>query len=216
MKVIATNIAQATTFIWNGKEETTGIYKKTVEQPIYLGKENVQDDEVSDRIHHGGEFKACYLFSSDYYTYWKDLYPNLEWNWGMFGENLTLEGLDENQLHIGDIYQLGDCKVQITQAREPCYKLGVKFGNPKVISQFIAHNHPGTYVRILKEGFVRTGDRMKLIEKATNSISIPQYLKLLCTKDKNQEHIKLAIQQHALPPKKITKLRSFLKANNTI
>ncbi|WP_040282791.1 MOSC domain-containing protein [Psychroserpens damuponensis] len=210
MKIISTNIAQPTTFIWNGKEETTGIYKKPVATSIFLGKEDVKGDEVSDRKHHGGEYKACYLFSADQYPYWKNLYPNLNWTFGMLGENLTVEGLNEKNICIGDIYKVGNAMVQITQPREPCYKFGMKFNSKDVLKQFIDHGFPGTYIRILEEGTVKTGDTFKLVEKATNSISTFEFFELLYASEKNKLHIKAIINNQALPQKKRDRLKHFL------
>ncbi|MDG1730120.1 MAG: MOSC domain-containing protein [Algibacter sp.] len=210
MKIISTNIAKPTTIIWNSKEETTGIYKIPTNQPISLGKHDVKGDEVTDRKHHGGEFKACYLFSANQYEYWKSLYPNLDWNWGMFGENLTVSGLDEKEIHIGDIYKIGSALVQITQPREPCYKFGVKFGTQNVLKQFIDHGFSGTYIRVLKEGFVKTGHVLEPVKKSKNSLSTWQFFNLLYNKEKNKEHIKLIINNNALPKRKRDKLQSFL------
>ena len=211
MKIISTNIAKPTTIIWNGKEETTGIYKMPTDKPIYLGKECVKEDEVSDRKVHGGEFKACYLFSADHYGYWKTLYPDLNWNWGMFGENLTVSGFDEIQILIGNIYKVGNALVQITQPREPCFKFGVKFGNQNVLKQFIEHGYPGTYLRVLEEGTVKTGDDFKIIESAQNSLSVFDFFKLLFAKEKNQMVLKAAIQNEAIPTSKRNKLKAYLK-----
>ncbi|WP_111306729.1 MOSC domain-containing protein [Confluentibacter sediminis] len=210
MYVTSTNIAKPQTIIFRGKKVTTGIYKTPTIQPIYLGKSDVKDDEVTDRRYHGGEFKACYLFSENHYDYWKNLYPHLDWNWGMFGENLTINGLDETKLHIGDIYKIGKALVQITQPREPCYKLGVKFSSQKVVKQFLNHGFPGTYVRVLEEGFVKSGDAMSLIESAQNSLTIHQFYNLLFSKDKNQEHLALAVINEALPLRKREKLQAFI------
>ncbi|WP_298346877.1 MOSC domain-containing protein [uncultured Algibacter sp.] len=211
MKIISTNLAKPTTIFWNGSEVTTGIYKKPVNFPILLGNEGVHDDEISDRNVHGGEFKACYLFSADQYRYWKNLYPNLGWQWGMFGENLTVSGLNEKEIHIGDIYKIGSIRVQITQPREPCFKFGVKFGTQNILSKFINHGFPGTYVRILKEGYVKTGDSIELVEKARNSLSTWQFFDLLFNKEKNTEHIKLILDNNAIPKRKRDKLKRFLK-----
>jgi MOSC domain-containing protein YiiM len=211
MKVISTNIARPTSFLWNGKEEITGIYKKPTLKPIYLGKEKVEDDEISDRKVHGGIFKACYLFSADQYPHWKNLYPELEWTYGMLGENLTISELDETQIFIGDIYRIGGALVQITQPREPCYKFGVKFGTQKVLKQFIEHGYPGTYVRIIEEGIVTAGDDMKLLEHANGSITISQFFELLYAKNKNQMHLKLVMKNDAIPISKRVKLKSYLK-----
>ncbi len=211
MKITATNIAKPTTIIWNGKEVKTGIFKRPVNQPILLGNQSVQNDEISDRNVHGGEFKACYLFSENQYDFWKNLYPNLDWDWGMFGENLTVSGLNEKDIHIGDIYEIGSALVQVTQPREPCFKFGVKFGTQNVLSQFINHGFPGTYVRVIEEGFVKTGDSLELVEKAKNSLSIWHFFDLLYSREKNTEHIKLIMDNNALPKRKRDKLRLFLK-----
>lgn len=211
MKITSTNIAKPTTIIWNGKNEITGIYKMPTKNPIFLGKNDVKDDEVTDRKHHGGEFKACYLFSENHYSYWKNLYPNLDWHWGMFGENLTVKDLDESQIYIGAIYKIGQALVEITQPREPCYKLGVKFETQTILKQFIEYNLPGTYIRVLEEGFVKTGDTLKLFKNPENSITTLQFFKLLYSKEKNQEHLKQAIKLNAIPQRKRDKLKQFIK-----
>lgn len=211
MKVLSTNIAKPTSIIWNGKELTTGIYKKPTSNPIYLGKEGVKDDEVSDRKVHGGEFKACYIFSSEHYTYWKNRYPSLDWDYGMFGENLTVSGLNEKEIGIGDIYEIGDALVQITQPREPCFKFGIKFGTQNALKEFIEHGFPGTYIRILKEGVVKNGDTFKLIEKAKNRVTTWQFFDLLFSKNKSEALIKLAIEHEALPLRKREKIKKLLK-----
>jgi MOSC domain-containing protein YiiM len=211
MKVTSTNIAQPTTFIWNGEEVTTGIYKKPTNVPIYLDKENVRGDEVSDLKVHGGEFKACYLFSTDQYPYWKDLYPNLEWTYGMLGENVTVKGLNEKQLYIGDIFKLGEALVQITQPREPCFKFAFKFGTEYVLQQFIAHGYSGTYLRVLKEGEVKTGDRFELVEHKTNSITVFQFFELLYAENKNKAHIDLILNNESLPERIRKRLKFFIR-----
>lgn len=209
MKIISTNISEPTTIHWNGKEEQTGIYKYPTSVPIYLGKSDVLKDTVIDRKHHGGEYKACYLFSADKYDYWKNLYPNLEWNWGMFGENITVEGLDEATLRIGNIYEVGECLVQISQPREPCYKLGVRFGTQNVLKQFIGHNFPGTYIKVLKEGNVKIGDSFVLIEESKNTLTVQQFYQLLYTKEKDKNILQLAITNIHLPEYKREKLKKF-------
>ena len=211
MKVISTNIAKPKIIIYNDQEVTTGIFKKHVNTTIYLEKENVRGDEVSDRRVHGGEYKACYLFSVDYYPYWQNLYPNLDWNYGMLGENLTVSDLDESNITIGSIYKIGSALVQVTQPREPCYKFGVKFGNQDVLKQFIEHRHPGFYVRVLEEGHVQTDDEIILVKEAKNSITISEFYCLLFDKEKNQEHLNLAINNEVLPERKRIKLMSYLK-----
>ncbi|MCA0154505.1 MOSC domain-containing protein [Winogradskyella vincentii] len=214
MKIISTNIAQPTTIVWKGKKVTTGIYKKPTDVPIFLDKENVRGDEVSDRRVHGGEYKACYLFSANHYPYWRSLYPNLEWTYGMLGENLTVENLDEKQLNIGDIYKLGKALVQITIPREPCFKFAHKFGTDVVLQQFIDYGYSGTYVRVLERGEVKTGDSFELIEQSKDTISIFQLFELLFTENKSKEHIGLIIDNDALPKRFKKRLKFFLKSKS--
>ena len=210
MKVIATNISKGTIITWHGKEEKTGIFKTPTQEPIFLGKTDVDKDTVVDRKYHGGLDKACYLFSSDEYAYWKKLYPNLDWDWGMFGENLTIAGLEESQIRIGDIYKLGDALVQISQPREPCYKLGIRFKTQNIIRQFIDRSHPGTYVRILEEGLVSQGDSMVLVKQSENSLTTQQFYDLLFAKEKSRELLHLAINNQALPLKKRESLEKYV------
>lgn len=210
MEIISTNIAKPTKVSWRGRDITTGIYKKPVQEAIFLGKEDVRNDAVIDRKHHGGEFKACYLFGSDYYPDWKIKFPHLNWEWGMFGENLTIEGLDEATLHIGASYKLGNSTVQITEPRQPCYKLGIRFGTQLVIKEFINYGHPGTYVKILEEGEVKKGDHLTPIASDNNAITIKQYNELVNSKHKDPELIKLAIANEGIRKEKREKLEKLL------
>ncbi|MFC4721096.1 MOSC domain-containing protein [Geojedonia litorea] len=212
MKILSTNIAKPKSIEWNGKTITTGIFKSPINLPIYLDTEAVKGDEISDRKVHGGEYKACYLFSADNYPYWKNLYPHLQWADGMFGENLTVTGLNEKHIHIGDIYKIGTALVQVTQPREPCYKLGVKFGNQVILKEFIAHGYPGTYVRVLEKGYVSVGDTIELVQKAPNSVSTFDFFKLLYSKEKDQALLASIVNNEALPIKKRSKLSAFLKS----
>ncbi|WP_127140975.1 MOSC domain-containing protein [Flagellimonas marinaquae] len=209
MKVISTNLGEPTKINWNGKQTFTGIYKYPVDQPIYLDTEDVQGDTVVDRKYHGGTFKACYLFSADNYNYWKTKYPHLEWDWGMFGENLTIEGLDESKLQIGSSYKLGTALVQITQPREPCYKLGIRFGNQNILKEFIDHGRPGTYIRVLEPGTVSKGDSMELVTASESTLTIAQFYELLFAKEKDQHVLQQALNNEALPLTKREKLQKW-------
>jgi len=155
MKVISTNIAEIQTIKFRGQNVKTGIFKYATAEGIFLGKEDVGKDNVVDRKYHGGEDKACYLYATNHYEYWQKLHPDLKFDLGMFGENLSIENLDESKIYIGDIYQLGEAKVQISQPREPCFKLGARFGTQKVVHQFLKADFPGIYIRVLQEGKVK-------------------------------------------------------------
>jgi MOSC domain-containing protein YiiM len=192
MKIISTNIGEAKTVSWHGKEVTTGIFKYPVSEAIFLGAEDVDNDHVIDRKYHGGFDKACYLYSADQYKYWKNLYPNLELPWGMFGENLTVEGLHEADINIGDIFKIGSAIVQATQPRQPCYKLDIRFETRGLVKQFVDSGFPGVYVRVLEKGNVTSGDFMERIERK-NSLSIQKIFQLLYASEFEKEAIQSAI-----------------------
>jgi len=178
MKIISTNIGKTKIIQWNEKEVSTGIFKFSVDKPIHLGKEDVENDNVIDRKYHGGVDKACYLYSADHYKYWQNIYPGLEMPWGMFGENLTVEGLHEAEVNIGNIYKIGETVVQATQPRQPCFKLEFRFHDKQIIRKFISSGFAGVYVRVLEKGNIYAGDKMDLIEKK-DSLSIQKVFELL-------------------------------------
>ena len=187
MKIVSTNLSTPTEIIWNGKKEYTGIYKYPIDGPIRLERTNVRNDAVIDRRYHGGIRKACYLFSADTYPYWKEKYPNLDWQYGMFGENITLTEFDENSIYVGDTYMLGKALVRITEPREPCRKLGIRFQNQAVIKDFIAFARPGTYVEVLEEGEVQTGDTLTLVESSGIEFSVTDYFNFHYHKDARKQ-----------------------------
>lgn len=196
---------------WRGNQIATGIYKRPVDHSLYLGREIVSKDVIADRKVHGGIDKACYLFSASHYPYWKNLYPKLPWDWGMFGENLTVEGLDESNIQLGDVYKIGSAMVEVSQPREPCYKLGIRFGSQEVLKQFIDHGHPGAYVRILQEGEVKKGDQLQLVSRPETSISIKDFFRLLYDREKDEDLVFRALASKALPEKKQLKLSKYIK-----
>ena len=193
MKIISLNIGSKQTVSWRGKPVQTGIYKNPVDGPVVLGKTDVSGDVVADRRCHGGVDKACYLFSADHYQEWKQLYPQLDWKYGMFGENITVEGLDERDFYIGDILRIGGATVQISQPRTPCFKLGIRFGTQTVLKTFIKKNQPGIYLRIFEPAPVNVGDSIDLIERPHNSIRLMETWDLLYGQDPDKELLQFAL-----------------------
>ena len=211
MEIKSTNAAEPTTFIWKEAEVTTGIFKKPTGTPIFLSTNKVVGDEISYLIHHGGYYKACYLFSAEEYPFWKKQYPDLDWTWGMFGENLTVTNYNPHQVFLGDVYRVGEALVQISQYREPCYKLGYKFGDQKVIQQFIDRGNGGTYLSILEEGEVNVKDPFILVNRLEKSITVAALFELVYAEIKDPDLLKIASLSNALSPKKREWFASFLK-----
>lgn len=202
MKVVSTNIADIKTIKFRGKNVKTGIFKYPVAEAIFLGKEDVAKDHVVDRRYHGGVDKACYLYSTSHYEYWQKLYPNLKFELGMFGENLSIENLDESIIYVGDIYQLGEAKVQISQPREPCFKLGARFGSQKVVHQFLKADFPGIYLRVLEEGNITIGDELILLESPEKLLTVLEYYRTLVDKTPDENAKQKTLQSKFVREKK--------------
>lgn len=199
MKVISTNIGKVTSVKWKDKEVTTGIFKHSVKEPILLEATDVKNDHVVDRKYHGGEHKACYLYGANHYPFWKHLYPDLTWNWGMFGENITVDQCVEEETFIGTIYQVGTAKILVSQPRQPCFKLGIRFENQGVLKKFINETRPGVYFKVVEPGEVRHGDVFKLIKLDTRRVSVAQVFKALYRKLDDASVIENIVQHEAIP-----------------
>ncbi len=172
MKIISTNIGEKTEINWKGKIFTTGIYKFPSKTPIFLDIKDVDKDTVIDRKHHGGIKQAVYAYSLKHYAYWKPLYPNLTWNFGMFGENLTIDDLDETKIHVGDIFKVGEAIIEATKPRQPCYKLGARFNDAKMVKQFWNTTMSGIYFKILQTGYVQQGNSLEPLKSLPKNPTI--------------------------------------------
>lgn len=172
MKIISVNIGAPKTLKWKHKTVTTGIFKKPVSKPIVLDLEDVVGDNVIDRRYHGGINKAVYAYGFNHYPFWQALYPDLEFTYGMFGENLTVDFLDETQIHIGDIFKLGSAKIAVAGPREPCYKLGIRFNDAAIVKQFWNDNKCGVYFKVLQKGAVQVNDVLIPVEKHPENLTI--------------------------------------------
>ncbi len=193
MQIISTNIGKKQRIVWQGKELYTGIFKYPANEPLLLGFTDVFHDEVMDRRYHGGFDKACYLYSANHYRYWKEKYPNLDWHYGMFGENITIDGFDEAKVHIGDVFRMGTALVQITQPRQPCFKLGIRLNNPKAVKHFVTAELPGAYIRVLENGTVKIGDALIIEEAKPQNFTLKEVFHFLYNREDNSDAIKKAV-----------------------
>jgi MOSC domain-containing protein YiiM len=138
--------------MWNEQPVSTAIFKTPAEGRLMLRTLNLDGDRQADLTVHGGVTKAVYAYPSEHYNYWRAELPEMALPPGMFGENLTVEGLDEASVNIGDRFRLGDAEVTVTEPRMPCYKLGIKFGRTDILRRFLASGRTGFYFSVQREG----------------------------------------------------------------
>jgi len=172
MKLLSVQVGRPRTVQWHGKPVSTGIYKEPVAGRIMLYQFNLDGDQQADLTVHGGRDKAVYVYPSEYYPLWQAEFPDLLLPYGMFGENFTTEGLDEESVHIGDQFRIGEAVVEVTQPRMPCYKLGIRFARPDMPKRFHASGRCGFYLAVLHEGEVGAGDLWERIARNDQQVSV--------------------------------------------
>ena len=199
MRVISVNVGQPREVEWKGRRVLTGIFKEPVAGPVALRALNLDGDRQADLTVHGGPDKAVYVYPREHYDYWRRELPKMDLPWGMFGENLTVEGLNEETTSIGDRFRIGSAEVIVTQPRMPCYKLGLKFGRDDILKRFLASERTGFYLRVLQEGEVAAGDVITLLARDPLGVRIGDITRLYTSERHNLDLLRRAIAVEALP-----------------
>lgn len=201
MKIVSVNAGLPRQVVHEGQRISTGIYKTPVHHRVRVGPLNLEGDGQADLSVHGGPNKAVYAYPSEHYDDWRRELPGMQLPWGMFGENLTLEGLLESNACIGDRFRAGTAVLMVTQPRLPCYKLGIKFGREEMPERFLSSRRTGFYFAVTREGELGEGDPVEPIHREANSISVADLLDLCYNRqDIDNRKIQRALQVAALTP----------------
>ena len=198
MKIVSVNVGRPREIDWKGKTIRTSIFKEPVQGRVRLEALNFVGDEQADLSVHGGPQKAVYGYASEHYDFWRQELPGVHLPWGAFGENLTTEGLLEEEINIGNRYQLGSAVVMVTQPRIPCYKLGVRFGRDDIVKRFLKSGRPGFYFSVIQEGEVGAGDALELDYREAADVTVADILRLYVTDKQNLSLTQRAVQVAAL------------------
>ena len=199
MKVVSVNVGLPKTVQWRDQPVTTGIFKSPVEGPVALRKHNLDGDQQADLSVHGGPTKAVYVYPIQHYTYWRGELPDVDFGWGHFGENFTVEGLDEDSICLGDEFSVGSRRVVGTGPPKPCFKLGVRFDRADMPKRFLKSQRTGFYFGVVEEGEVQAGDALELLSKHPDALSVADVTSLYTTDRGNVAFLKKAIAASALP-----------------
>ena len=199
MKVVSVNVGLPREVLWKGRTVTTGIFKDPVHGRVALRRLNLDGDKQADLSVHGGSEKAVYVYAVEHYAYWRQELPGMELPWGMFGENLTTEGLVDGAVNIGDRFRMGSAEVVVTQPRMPCQKLAVRFGRSDIIKRFLASRRTGFYFRVLKEGAIGAGDAIEQIGRDESDLTVADITRLYALEKDDVETLQRAAQHNVLP-----------------
>lgn len=196
-QLLSLNIGLPKEVTYGGKVIHTGINKKQVKEPVYLSFVKFNGDGQADLVHHGGVDKAVCVYTGDHYPYWeKELNQDLVY--GAFGENITVSGMSEEDVYIGDTFELGQAIVQVTQPRQPCFKLAKKYNIPKLPLYFQETGYTGFYFRVLKEGWVSSVDTLKRLQSDSKGVSVAFANRIMHKEKQNIEGVKRILEVNAL------------------
>jgi MOSC domain-containing protein YiiM len=200
MKLLSVNVSRPREVAHGSETVTTGIFKEPAEGRVMLGTLNLDGDGQADLVGHGGIYKAAYAYSVENYEYWKRELRREDLAFGQFGENFTVEGMPEDEVHIGDVFRVGGALVEVTQPRVPCYKLALKMGLKGFEKRFLATCRVGFYLRVLEEGEVGAGDGVDRVRIDPERITVREMCHLLYFDPENLEGARKALRIRALSP----------------
>lgn len=196
-QLVSVNVGLPREVEWRGRRVFTGIFKEPVEGRVPVRKLNLDGDGQADLKVHGGPDKAVYLYPAEHYPHWQtELARDLPW--GMFGENLTTDGLLEDGVNIGDRFRIGVTELVVTQPRMPCFKLGIRFERPEIIKRFLASGRTGWYFSVAEEGDVAAGDEIERIITDERGLTVAEVSGLFVGEG-GEERLQLAVDHDGLP-----------------
>jgi MOSC domain-containing protein YiiM len=169
--VLSVNVGAIRQVDREGERVSTGIWKSPVTGRIALRGVNLEGDDQADRTVHGGPDKAVYAYAREDYDYWRER-EGMQTSAGLFGENLTTGGIDLSSALAGERWSVGTTLLEVSQPRLPCYKLGIRVGDPHFIRRFLLARRMGAYLRIVQEGDVGAGDAVEVVSRPAHGVSL--------------------------------------------
>jgi ferredoxin-NADP reductase/MOSC domain-containing protein YiiM len=212
-KLVSVNVGLPKDVEWNGRTVHTGSWKAPVSGPRLVRRLNVDGDGQGDLNGHGGENRAVLVYQVASYDHWATVLGRDDLTPGAFGENLTVDGLPDDEVCIGDRYRIGDVVLEVTQPRVTCYRVGMRLGEPRMAALLVSHHRPGFYCRVLTEGEVAAGDEVVKIADGPG-VSVAEIDALLYLPGHPRDALQRALDIPALSPGWKTSLQSLLEQDS--
>lgn len=189
MKAVINAVLTGRVAPFRGPDEPSAIDKAAIDRRVAIGLFGIEGDEQADRVHHGGPDKAIHHYPFDHYGPWRDEIGSHELlsGPGAFGENISTTGMDEGAICIGDRLRLGTALVEVSQGRQPCWKLDHRFGQKGITAAVIANGRAGWYYRVIETGMVEPGDNLGLVDRPYPQWSVDRVFALLIAGRGRQE-----------------------------
>jgi MOSC domain-containing protein YiiM len=199
MRVLSVNVGLPREVLWRGRPVTTGIFKEPVTGRVPVRALNVDGDRQADLRVHGGPDKAVYAYPSEFYDLWRRERPELDFAWGRFGENLTTEGVLDDEVSVGDRFRVGTAELVVTQPRLPCFKLGIRMGRDRFVTEFLERGLLGFYLSVVREGEVEAGDSIVELARDPRGFRVTEVARLFSHDRDDVDGLRRAADLDVLP-----------------
>jgi ferredoxin-NADP reductase/MOSC domain-containing protein YiiM len=199
-RLLAVNVGLPRDIDWRGRVVHTAIWKRPVAGRCRARRLNLDGDGQGDVMGHGGEHRAVFVYQIESYRYWQEQLDRTDFTYGQFGENFTIEGMLDEEVYIGDRYQIESALFEVTQPRVTCYRVGIRMDEPRMAALLTSSGRPGFYLRVLQEGEIGAGDEIVKMGEATERMSVTDINALLYSSRHPREKIERALRIEALSP----------------
>jgi len=197
-RLLSVNVGLPRDVTWHGRTVHTGVWKRPVDAPAMVRRLNIDGDGQGDLAGHGGEQRAVFVYQIESYRYWQGQLGRDDFEYGQFGENFTVSGLADDQVCIGDRYQVGEALFEVTQPRVTCYRVGIRMNEARMPALLVSHRRPGFYLRVLREGTVRAGDVIVQVAAGPEAMTVADVDGLLYLPGHPRERLLSALRIPAL------------------
>jgi ferredoxin-NADP reductase/MOSC domain-containing protein YiiM/ferredoxin len=198
--LLSVNVGMPRNVPWQGKTVYTGVWKHPVRGPVMARRLNIDGDGQGDLQGHGGEQRAVLVYQIQSYQHWEQHFGRDDFSYGQFGENLTVDGLPDNEVCIGDRYRIGEAEFEVTQPRVTCYRVGLRLGEPEMAALLVSHHRPGFYLRVITEGHIQAGDQIIKTRIGPHALTVADTDALLYLPGHDPAKLRRALQIPALSP----------------
>ncbi len=179
MRVLSVNVASIRNVSHGGETVPTGIFKVPVQGRTLATTLGLRGDHQADKVHHGGVDMALYAFTQENYDHWSRVLGRTDLVPGKFGENLTVSGMPDTEVCIGDRFRMGEIEVEVSSPRGPCFKLGIAVGDAEFPKAFLNSCNVGFYLRVIREGTVAAGDAIERTHTDAERLSVHDTIRLM-------------------------------------
>jgi ferredoxin-NADP reductase/MOSC domain-containing protein YiiM len=199
-KLLSVNVGLPREIEWRGHFVRTAIWKHSVPHRVMARRLNLDGDAQADLKGHGGEQRAVMVYQLEAYRYWEGQLGRNDFEYGQFGENLTVDGIPDDEVCIGDRYKIGGAIFEVTQPRVTCYRLGIRMNNSEMPALLVSHHRPGFYCRVIEKGEIGAEDEIVKIADGPGRITVAEIDSLLYLPNHNSSRIAIAARIPALSP----------------